>query len=164
MQPSSFASLLFAASAVAMITASCGGSIAPIGEDDDAGSASDGSSSGDGASDAGRDGDPAPVDGGGGKDSGNGGRSCDRLRQDIDSLRIAATKCCPTCKSLQCQEQAKDLCCPVTVTSASSGESQKLQAAVAAYAQQGCDVACPAIPCKSGGSGVCDPVTSRCQQ
>ncbi|MDB4997932.1 MAG: hypothetical protein JWM74_5364 [Myxococcaceae bacterium] len=161
MQRSSFLGLVVSAASIVAVAASCGGSIAPIGEDDDAGSASDGSSS-DGASDAGRDGDPAPVDGGG-KDSGTG-RSCDKLRKDIDALRIAATKCCPTCKSLQCQDQAKDLCCPLTVTSASSGESQKLQAAVADYFQQGCDTACPAIPCKAGGSGICDPVTERCQQ
>jgi hypothetical protein len=162
MQRSSLRTLVLGAAssfALGVIAASCGGSVAPIG-DDDAGSDADGSTS-DGASDAGAGGDVTDV---GTKDSGNSGSSCDSLRLQIDKLREAATRCCPTCKSIQCQDQAKDLCCPLTVTSAGSPEAQKLQAAVIEYAQKGCDVACPAVPCQVKASGICDPVTSHCQR
>jgi hypothetical protein len=156
MQPSSLLILVGAVASTLAIAASCGGTVAPVGQDDDGGS--DAASASD-AGDAGS----VRLDGGGGKDTG-GGQSCDVLRQQIDRLREAATRCCPTCKSLQCQDQAQDLCCPASVTSASSPDAQKLEAAAQSYAKQGCDIACTAMPCRTTGSGICDPVTSHCQQ
>jgi hypothetical protein len=163
MQSSSFSNLsclLLGAASMTAIAASCGGSVAPVGQDDDAGT--EDASSSDGATDTGNGGDSGPT-GDASKDAG-GKPSCEQLRLQIDALREAATKCCPTCKSIQCGAQAEDLCCPATVTSTGSPEAQQLEAAVRSFKKSGCELACPAMPCRSGGPGICDPVTSHCHQ
>jgi hypothetical protein len=55
-----------------------------------------------------------------------------------------------------------DLCCPLTVDAQSSTAIAAFESALAAFRAAGCDVACPAIVCRVGPSGSCDPTTSLC--
>jgi hypothetical protein len=135
---------------LAFLLAACGGTTVDI-PDDGGGGGADGTT-GDG--------------GGGGKDGGTDGTSdapvtnnCDDLAKQITSLQADAQKCCPTCKSLQCQSTAQGVCCPVSVNDAQKGS--QLSALVQQYKTL-CHPLCPAIPCAAPLSQ-CDPDTSLCR-
>jgi hypothetical protein len=65
---------------------------------------------------------------------------------------------------LPCAYTVADLCCPLTVDMPSSQAITAFENALQSFQSAGCTVACPAVLCRSGPSGVCDQTTSLCQQ
>lgn len=105
-----------------------------------------------------------PLGDGGGTDGTTGndaqpgsdaGPSCTKLLADLETARLAAIQCCPTCNIVQCVTQIDGLCCPVTVTSADTDASKAYEKALAAVKNAGCMVNCPAIACSTQPSNDC---------
>jgi len=131
-------SCILASAAVA-----CGGvTTGPILDDGGSDATTDGPGSG---GDSGTDAQP-PAD---------AGPDCNKLLADLEAKREAAVQCCATCDSLQCGTQVDGLCCPVTVTSATSQATKDYLAALAAVRTAQCSVNCPNIACSSQPSSVC---------
>ena len=134
---------LAAVAATGVMVASCGGATdTSLFDGGGGGGDGGGGADGGGATDGGADG--ARPDGGG---------SCAALLAQIDAARKQLRTCCPTCKSIQCQGKAKDVCCDITTNGQDPGAFEKL---VDQYKNQ-CKPTCPAAPCPQVPSGVCDP-------
>ncbi|HWL88709.1 MAG TPA: hypothetical protein VNO21_23060 [Polyangiaceae bacterium] len=111
-------------------------------------------------------GDAGTTHDGAANDAGN----CEQLAADISNLRSQAMACCDTCKSLQCAKFVDDLCCPLSVNAPDSEPVLAFEKAVKAFGDASCRVECPARPCRSAPSSICNPSvsgsdpTGRCQQ
>ncbi len=81
------------------------------------------------------------------------GDPCTQLRAQIETARKMLVSCCPTCKSVQCQGVAQDVCCEITTN---GGDPSAFDALVKKY-KYTCMPACPGIPCLPVPSGICDP-------
>lgn len=135
----------------ACVLVGCGGSIASI----------DGADGG-GATDAGADassGDASSSDAGSRPDSPQ--QACAQQLAELDAIRQATRKCCPTCHSDQCTVKVDDLCCAISATNTQA--AQLMTDAVNKYKAQCGPIACPATPCAPAPSGVCEPSTSLCR-
>jgi len=114
--------------------------------------------------------DASPTDGaGGGGDTGTDGGGtdvCKALLADLTTKREAATRCNPGSSTAQCNTQVDDTCCPTTVANAASTETAQFKAAIAAFKNSKCLLACPAIACRIQASGKCDSrgPTPSCSQ
>ena len=86
----------------------------------------------------------------------NCGDPCATLLAQIDAARKTLRSCCPTCKSLQCQGKARDVCCEITVN---GGDVAGFEALVTKYKNM-CQPMCPGVPCPPVPSMICDPDTS----
>jgi hypothetical protein len=133
------------------VVAACGGSVASI--DGDAGGVDSGSGDGsiaDSSVDASADGgaDSAPM-------------TCAQQLAQLDAIRQATRKCCPTCNSVQCDVKVDDLCCPISATNPQA--AQLMADAVSKYKAECGPIACPAMPCQAAPSNFCDPNTSLCR-
>lgn len=80
---------------------------------------------------------------------GSGGTvDCNALINDVYAKLDAAKTCCPFCNSLQCTASVDGPCCPETVNSADSAETQAYLGALKLLrSQPSCGIACPAIVC-----------------
>jgi hypothetical protein len=92
------------------------------------------------------------------------GTNCAALGLKVNSLRPAARQCCATCNHLPCAYVVPDECCPLTVDNPTSQSVVAFEDALKAFNNAGCHVLCPAIACRSGGSGVCDTTTMLCAE
>jgi hypothetical protein len=126
-----------------MVGASCGGAT-DTSLIDGGGGGGDGSvgNDGSGGNDATADG-PRP----------DAGAACAALQAQIDAARKSLRTCCPTCKSIQCQGKAKDVCCDITTNGA---DPKAFETLVDQFKNQ-CKPICPGAPCPQVPSGICDP-------
>lgn len=115
---------------------------------------------GDGGDPASDGGDPGTGDGGG-SDSGrdavaiDAGSGCDKLGANVDDLRPKALQCCYQCNVQQCDKLVEDLCCPISVSSGNFDKVGPFEDAVRAFKNAGCQVPCPASPCRTAPSKQC---------
>lgn len=126
------------AAAAAIVVGGCGG-------------ATDTTLLGDGG---GEGGDAGRGDGGGVGDGGrDAGGQCAALLAQIDAARSQLRTCCATCKSIQCQGKARDVCCDIT----SNGSDPKAFESLVDQYRSLCKPICPGAPCLPVPSGICDP-------
>jgi hypothetical protein len=105
------------------------------------------------------------VDGGGSDAANDSPPTCDQLFQQLTSETTAATSCCPTCKSLQCTAQVDGLCCPLTVSNATSDAVKTYEATLAQIKASHCAVNCPALACSTKPTMTCDAINGgTCRQ
>ena len=143
--------------------AACSGTLGPTIEQDDPNPGDPTSPRGTDAGGLvpGSDGGPPPttdggVDDGGDDDGGNNGgsRRCNALRAEVERLRPAAAACAPDEKDV-CGELIKDVCCPLTVTDATSNEAIAFTQAVESFTKAECLAFCPKVLCPTEPSRVC---------
>jgi len=142
--------------ACAIAVAACGGKAFTDDMDAGDGSAGDGGSGTDGGADAGVTTDASPKPDASPAD-------CSKLSQELDQLRQTAKKCCPTCNAIQCDHMAQDLCCNFSFSLQSQAAVDEFEKKMKEFLQRCGPVNCPAIPCRTMPSLVCDPQTSLCQ-
>jgi hypothetical protein len=93
----------------------------------------------------------------------DGAVDCTALTNQLAGQEPNAIQCCSTCNIVQCSYQVPGLCCPLSVTSATSDAVKIYEATLAQIQKAGCLVSCPAIACSTKPSGVCSQ-TNICAQ
>jgi hypothetical protein len=78
---------------------------------------------------------------------------CAVLLEQIKAAKKELQSCCPSCKSVQCQGVAVDVCCEITTN---GGDKSAFETLVKTYTNT-CKPACPDIVCPMAPSGICDP-------
>jgi hypothetical protein len=86
---------------------------------------------------------------------------CIQLLKALEPLRAAARSCCSSCNSIQCDQSAEDVCCPISVTGKRLASATFIEAVQAFKAE--CHPACPATPCPQVPSGNCPMGSMLCQ-
>jgi hypothetical protein len=99
-------------------------------------------------------GDASSSNEGGTAADGGGGVDCNALLSQLNDLQAKAQACCAQCDIVQCTSAVPGLCCEVSVTVATSQQTQDFETALTQY-KQACPSECPAISCPTAPSGIC---------